>query len=103
MKKLLINSGLIAVLISGILSPAFDASAASTSDTQTVTFQNQSAIQLTLSSGTFDFGAVSPLASPVAPASAELSATVKANAGSWNLAARGPANFRDASTPASDI
>ena len=73
------------------VSPASAATSASAN--QTVKFTDQSAVQLTLSNTSYDFGVVDPLATSTSAANATV-ATVFSNS-PWRLQVKGSGNFTD--------
>ncbi len=74
-----------------VVSPASAATSASAN--QTVKFTDQSAVQLTLSNTSYDFGVVDPLATATSAANATV-ATVFSNS-PWRLQVKGSGNFTD--------
>jgi hypothetical protein len=80
-------------VIAAAVAVAPASAATSASANQTVKFSDQSAVQLTLSNTSYDFGVVDPLATVTSAPNATV-ATVFSNA-AWHLAVKGTGNFSD--------
>jgi len=76
--------------VGGMLALLWAVPAQGVTDTHTVTFDNSTAIQLTIPETTYDFGAISP--STAATAANAVTATVKSNA-NYTLKVKGDTNF----------
>ena len=76
--------------VGGVLALMWAMPAQGVTDTHTVTFDNSTALSLTIPETTYDFGSVSP--SSAAQAENAVTATVKSNA-NWALKVKGDTNF----------